>query len=157
MGGGAPFFFYSFQVVGKRLFAFDYPDGALVAFNFDRTNGNFSQLGAVHYVGSFYTYGNVYIAVSPDGNLLYLGQGEDQMISVYDANKIASSQPALITNLAAFHAPSVVAVSPVAQDKQVSPAAGRALGEPVTRGRNLGSGGDGPEHEVRSARAIDTQ
>ena len=156
LGGGAPFFFYSFQVVGKRLFAFDYPDGALVAFNFDRTNGNFSQLGAVHYAGSFYTYGNVYIAISPDGNLLYLGQGEDQMISVYDANKIASSQPALITNLAAFHAPSVIAVSPVAQDKKVSPSAGRALDEPVTRGRDLGSGGSEPENEVRSARTIET-
>ncbi len=111
VGGAGPMFLFSYQVVGNRLFAFDYYNDLLLAFNFDRQHSNYSQLGAYRWQGSF--SGNAYIAVSPDGNLIYIGFGGNDMISVYDVSKLVSGQSALITNLASFHGPSVMAVSPV--------------------------------------------
>lgn len=105
------YFFMSYQVVGNRLFALDLGSNMLFAFNFDRQHSNFSQLGAYVFQGNF--SGNPYLAVSLDGALIYVPAGGDDMISVFDANKLANRQPPLITNLASFHAPSVMAASPV--------------------------------------------
>jgi hypothetical protein len=113
VGGGGPGLLFSYQVVGNRLFALDIENQFLLAFNFDRQHGNFTQLGASPAPGSF--FGNPYIAASPDGNLIYVPFGESDTVSVFDANKVASSQPALITNFASFHGPAVMAVSPVTE------------------------------------------
>ena len=110
-GNLAHYFFMSYQVVGNRLFALDLGSNMLFAFNFDRQHANFSQLGAYLFTGDF--SGNPYLAVSPDGALIYVPLGGENMISVFDANKLANRQPPLITNLANFHAPSVMAVSPI--------------------------------------------
>ena len=110
--GGSGFGFpFSYQVVGNRLFALDIENQFLLAFNFDRQHGNFTQLGGAPAQGFF--FGNPYIAVTPDGNLIYVPFGESDTVSVFDANKVASSQPALITNFASFHGPAVMAISPV--------------------------------------------
>ncbi|MGC2109062.1 MAG: WD40 repeat domain-containing protein [Candidatus Korobacteraceae bacterium] len=111
VAGAGPTFLYCYQVVGSRLFAFDFNNNVIMAFNFDRQHGNYTQLGANRWNGYF--AGNPYIAVSPDGNLLYLPFGGDDMISVYDANKLARNQAAFITNLAAFHGPDAMTVNPV--------------------------------------------
>jgi WD40 repeat protein len=130
VGGAGPNFLFSYQVVGNRLFVFSYNNDLLLAFNFDRQHGNYSQLGAYLWQGS--SYGNAYIAVSPDGNLIYIAFGGNDMISVYDAAKLVSGQSALITNLASFHGPAVMAVSPVS---------GSDL---LKRGPRTTSGGDQP-------------
>jgi DNA-binding beta-propeller fold protein YncE len=119
VGGAIPLFFYSYQVVGNRLFALDLSEDLLVAFNFDRAHNNFSQLGAYHWRGD--VSGNPYIAVSPDGGIIYVPFGGDDMVSVFDANLLAQGQQPFITNLAAFHQPDAVAVNPVAQSRLVSP------------------------------------
>ena len=117
VGGPGPMFLYSYQVVGNRLFAMDFNNNLLVAFNFDRQHSNFSQLGAYQWNGDFAF--NPYIAVSPDGALLYMPFGGDDLISVFDANLLASGQPPLITNLASFHGASYMAVSPVAHSSKL--------------------------------------
>jgi len=103
----------TFQVVGNRLFALDVNRRYLVAFNFDRQHGNFSQLGAYSWGGDISRY--PYLAASPDGAFLYLGFAGDDTISVFDGNKLAAGQSPLITNLAGFHGPLAMAVSPVTQ------------------------------------------
>jgi hypothetical protein len=130
VGGAGPNFLFSYQVVGNRLFVFSYNTDLLLAFNFDRQHGNYSQLGAYYWQGTF--SGNAYIAVSPDGSLIYIPFGGDDMIAVYDATKLVNGQPALITNLASFHGPAVMAVSPVS---------GSDL---LKRGPRTTSGGDQP-------------
>jgi hypothetical protein len=105
--------FMSYQVVGNRLFALDVGDSMLFAFNFDRQHSNFSQLGAYVFQNNSSFGAGPYLAVSPDGALIYVPAVGDDMISVFDANKLANRQPPLITNLASFHAPNVMAVSPV--------------------------------------------
>ena len=109
VGGTGPFYFVSYQVVGKRLFALDSTQNTIVAFNFDRSAFNFSQLAAY----SMGTYPGT-LAVSPDGALIYVTYPYSDMISVLDANKLASGQSPLITSIGAFPAVYVVAVSPVA-------------------------------------------
>ena len=103
-------FLYCYQVVGNHLFALDIENNVLLAYNFDRQHSNFSRLGSYFFRGDF--AGNPYIAVSPDGALIYLPASGDDMVSVFDANKLVSGQPPLLTNLASFRSPNVVAVSP---------------------------------------------
>jgi hypothetical protein len=104
-------FLYSFQVVGSRLYALDVENNVLDVYNFDRQHSNFSRIASRFFQGDF--TGNPYMAVSPDGSLIYVPLGGDDMISVFDANKLAMGQPPLLTNLGSFHSPNVVAVSPV--------------------------------------------
>lgn len=110
LGTAGAFYFSSWQVIGNRLLALDaYSQGVMVAFNFDRTHSNFSQLGT-------YSFGSPqavssYIGVSPDGALIYVPTAD--ALAVLDANKLASGQNSLITNIGAFRAPRQAAVSPV--------------------------------------------
>jgi DNA-binding beta-propeller fold protein YncE len=106
------FYFISWKVVGNRLFALDGNSGIVVAFNFDRHNLNFSQLG-VYTVGHPQNLG-YYIGVSPDGALIYVPIAGYDMISVLDANKLINGHSPLITNIGAFRSPYQVTVSPAA-------------------------------------------
>ena len=106
------FYFQSWKVVGNRLFALDGNSGIVVAFNFDRHNLNFSQLG-VYMVGHPQNLGQ-YIGVSPDGALIYVPIAGYDMLAVLDANKLVHGQSPLITNIGAFRSPYQVTVSPVA-------------------------------------------
>jgi hypothetical protein len=115
---------YSFTIVGNRLFAYDYVDAPVTnpiwIYNFDRQHNNYSLLGSATDPG--YGYGNKVIAVSPDGNFLFVpGDGS---IEIFDASHIVNGQSALITQLASYHGPSVLAVSPVAGQNLIRPYAG---------------------------------
>ncbi len=112
LGGAGPFYFLSYQVVGNRLFAFDYIQGALVAFNFVRNPSNFTQLASYSLGSTGGWYGTM--AVSPDGKLIYVTNQLYDLISVFDADKLVSGQSPLITNIGAFPAAYVVTVSPTA-------------------------------------------
>jgi len=80
--GHPPFGFYSWKVAAGRLFALDNAQNAIVAFNFDRAHNNFSQLNFYRAPLQYSTYN---LAVSPDGNLIYIPIGNDDFISVLDA------------------------------------------------------------------------
>ncbi len=110
-GGAGVFYFGSWQVVGNRIFALDYNQGAIVVFKYDRQNSDFSQLST--YVSPALRFSG-YLAVPPYGNLLYVPLIGSDMIAVFDTNKLAGGQDPLITNIGAFRAPFQVAVSPVA-------------------------------------------
>ncbi len=107
-----PFYFYSWKVVGNRLFALDGNFGDVVAFNFDRKNLNFSQLG-LYTVGNPQNLGG-YIGVSPDGALIYVPIIGYDMLAVLDASKLVHGHSPLITNIGAFRSPYQVTVSPAA-------------------------------------------
>ncbi len=116
---------YSYTVIGNRLFAYDYVDGPVAnpiwIYNFDRQHNNFSLLGSA--IDNYYGAGNKVIAVSPDGNLLFVPIEDG--ISIFDVSHIVDGQAPLITNLAASNGPAVMAVSPVP---------GQNLIKPYTRG-----------------------
>ena len=105
---------FSFVVSGTRVLAYDYIGGPVAnkvwIFNFDRQHNNYSLLGYAQLEG--FGYGNTYIAVSPDGNQLYVQSNES--IEIFDPIHIANGQAPLITNIASYHGPAVMAVSPVA-------------------------------------------
>jgi len=105
-----PMYFWSFQVVGNLLFAADSSSNAVLTFNFDPANKNFSQLGTYFIPGE---PGGIGLAVTPDGALVYVDGGRDSTISVLDANALANGQPALITKLATSGPMQQVAVSPI--------------------------------------------
>jgi hypothetical protein len=118
---GAPDTVYSFTIVGDRLFAYDYisppmPDMVWI-YNFDRQHNNYSLLGSA--TDNSYGYGNKVIAVSPDGNLLYVSG--DEAIQIFDVSHILNGQAPLITQLASYHGPAVLAVSPVAGQNLARP------------------------------------
>ena len=118
---------YSFTIVGNRLFAYDYVDASVPdpvwIFNFDRQHNNYSVLG--YALDQSYGYGNKVIAVSPDGNLLFVPG--DEAIQIFDVNQIVNGQSGLITQLASYHGPAVLAVSPVTGQDSVRRLLGRAL------------------------------
>jgi len=124
---GAPDTLYSFTIVGNRLFAYDYVASPLPnpiwIWNFDRQRGDYSLLGSTRELGS--GYGNKVIAVSPDGNLLFVPG--DEAISIYDVNQILAGNSGVITQLASYHGPATLAVSPVAGQDSVRRLFGRAL------------------------------
>ena len=109
--GSPAFAFYSWKVAAGRLFALDYAQNAIVAFNFDRAHGNFSQLN--YYLAPLQYYPGD-LAVSPDGNLIYLPIGNYDFISVLDANALVNGQDPLLTNIGAFVNPYQVIVNPAA-------------------------------------------
>ncbi len=118
---------YSFTVVGNRLFAYDYVDADVPnpvwIYNFDRQHNNYSLLGSATDQGI--GLGNKTIAVSPDGNLLFVA-GEEA-IEIYDVNLVLNGQSSPLTQLASYHGPAVLAVSPVADQDLVRRLAHRAL------------------------------
>ncbi|MGA9566644.1 MAG: hypothetical protein WBS19_14055, partial [Candidatus Korobacteraceae bacterium] len=76
VGVSGAFNFSSYQVVGNRLFAFDYITRTVVIFNFDRTTPDFSQLATYRMGGNTSgVYGvqeSGSLTVSPDGALVYV-------------------------------------------------------------------------------------
>jgi len=106
-GGASPLNLYSFQVVGKRLFALS--GNWVLAFNFDRANSNFARLASYNL-----KYSGGALAVSPDGALVYVSHPSQDMISVLDADKLATGQDPLITAIGAFPGVSYPIVSPAA-------------------------------------------
>jgi hypothetical protein len=118
---------YSFAIADNRLFAYDYvgaevPDPVWI-YNFDRPHNNFSLLG--YALDQSFGYGNKVIAVSPDGNLLFVPG--DEAIQIFDVNQIVNGQSGLITQLASYHGPAVLAVSPVTGQDSARRLLGRAL------------------------------
>ena len=126
VGGDDPYtgLLYSFTVVGNRLFAYDYVDAPVPnpiwIWNFDRQHNNYSLLGSA--IDNSYGYGNKVIAVSPDGNLLFVPG--DEALQIFDVTHIVNGQAGLITKLASYRGPSVLAVSPVAGQNLIGPYAG---------------------------------
>ncbi len=124
---------YSFTIVGSRLFAYDYVDAPVAnpiwIWNFDRQHNNYSLLGSA--IDHSYGYGNKVIAVSPDGNLLFVPG--DEAIQIFDVSHIVNGQAGLITDLASYHGPAVLAVSPVAGQNLVAPYAGAPRHESPTQ------------------------
>jgi len=120
--GASPFNFYSWKVAAGRLFALDYFQNALVAFNFDRAHNNFSQLNYYLAPVQYYTGS---MAVSPDGDLIYIPVSNYDFIAVLDANALINGQDPLITKIGSFVNPYQVTVSPAQLDKNLksSPAA----------------------------------
>ena len=124
---------YSFAIAGNRLFAYDYVDAAVPnpvwVYNFDRQHNNYSLLGSA--IDQSNGYGNKVIAVSPDGNLLFVPG--DEAIQIFDVNQIVNGQSGLITKLASYHGPAVLAVSPVAGQDLIRPYAGAPRHESPTQ------------------------
>lgn len=104
-------FLSTYQVVGTQLFAFDPTHNTVEMFNFDRTSQNYSFLG-LNVVSGRSAY-SAYLAVSPDGKLVYVPQNGEDSLVVLDASLLAINQPALITKIATGRVPSAVAVNPV--------------------------------------------
>jgi hypothetical protein len=109
--GSPPFVFYSWKVAAGQLFALDFTRNTLVAFNFDRAHDNFQQLN--YYLVPL-QYATLFMAVSPDGKLIYIPISNYDFISVLDANALVNGQDPLITNIGAFVNPYQVIVSPAA-------------------------------------------
>jgi hypothetical protein len=123
---------YSFTITGNRLFAYDYVNAPVAdpvwIYNFDRQHNNYSVLGSA--LDQSYGYGNKVIAVSPDGNLLFVPG--DEAIQIFDASHIVNGQAGLITQLASYHGPAVLAVSPVAGQNLIRAYAGAPRHESPT-------------------------
>jgi DNA-binding beta-propeller fold protein YncE len=101
----------TFQIQGNKLFAFDAEQNTVEMFNFDRSTQDYAFLGASVISGhSAYT---AYLAVSPDGKLVYVPQNGEDALAVLDADILATNEAALITKLATGRVPNAVAVSPV--------------------------------------------
>lgn len=115
---------YSFTVVGNRLFAYDYVaapvQNPVWIWNFDRQHNNYSLIGSA--TDNSYGYGNKVIAVSPDGNLLFVPG--DEALQIFNSGQIVNGQAPLITQLASYHGPAVLSVSPVAGQNLILPFAG---------------------------------
>ena len=124
---------YSFTIVGNRLFAYDYisapVSNPIWVWNFDRQHNNFGLLGSA--TDDTYGYGNKVIAVSPDGNLLFVPGFES--VQIFNVGNIVNGQAPLITQLAAYHGPSVLAVSPVVGRNLIGPFAGGLRDESPAR------------------------
>jgi len=108
--GGRPFNFLSWRVAAGHLFALDFAQNALVAFNFDRAHNDFSQLNYYLVPSKYFP---VFMSVSPDGNLIYVPIENYDFIAVLDANALVNGQDPLITNIGSFVFPYQVTVSPV--------------------------------------------
>ena len=100
----------TFLVQGTRLFAFDANQNTVEAFNFDRNSQNYSFLGAN--VISGHSAFIVYLAVSPDGKLVYVPQNGEDSLAVLDVAALTTNQPALVTKLGTGRVPNAAAVSP---------------------------------------------
>ena len=164
--GCSPFAFYSWKVAAGRLFALDFTQNTIVAFNFDRTHNNFSQLN--YYLAPL-RYFFIYLAVSPDGNLIYIPIRNYDFIAVLDADELVNGQDPLITNIGAFVFPFQVIVSPVAQGdehRQSGPATDssrdtspHSVGRVTSGIHGAGAGGklQPPASELRGRGVVDTE
>jgi hypothetical protein len=115
VGGTPAFNFSTYQAVGNRLFAFDYVTSTVVAFNFDRTASDFTQLATYSIPattsGVYGLYDKGTTTVTPDGALVYVTNPNSDSITVLDAIKLAAGQDPFITNIGAFPGAFQVAVS----------------------------------------------
>ncbi len=144
LGGAGRFNFVSYVVVNGHLFALDVNQDVIVAFNFDRSGSNYTQLSVYALQGNPLTnlylvsqgvYGVPYLAASPDGDYLYLPIGGDDMITVLDANLLAGGQPPLVTNLGTGRNPVAVDVNPV---QHLSKPGSTPLAIPTSKARLTG-------------------
>ena len=121
-------YYQSWKVVGNRLFALWRRD-AIIAYNFDRSNSNFSKL-ATYELPTRTVDILATLTVSPDGALIYVPMTDYDMIVVLDANALVAAQDPLITEIGTPRGPFEVAVSPVPRSKE-----GRAHLGPEGRSR----------------------
>lgn len=103
---------YSYQVLGNRLYAFDWR-GYVLAFNFDVMHKDFRFLAMYRLPGHSDGQGSTVLAVSPDGQYLYVPVRGDDAIAVLDPNLLASGKMPLVTEIANQPNIFAVAVSPV--------------------------------------------
>ena len=100
---------YSWQVVGSLLFVLGDPNTVIV-FNFDRTHNNYSEIASYKFPTGVATW----LAVSPDGKLVYVTSIDSDSITVLDANRLADHKQPLVTVLGTPRAPFEVVMDPVA-------------------------------------------
>jgi DNA-binding beta-propeller fold protein YncE len=107
---GVPAVLYNSAVVhGNQLFGFDPANNILQAFNFDRTNSNFSQLGSFVIPGSTGGFGA--LGVTPDGKQIYVPIQTDNNVAVIDAGLLVAGNPSpLLTKIGTALAPLGVAI-----------------------------------------------
>src|ERR1044071_6474722 len=95
------------------LFAFDTAQNVVAEFNFNRTSGNFSQLGAVAIPGIAGIAGSTGLDVTSDGKLVYALLGAEDDVAVLDGSKVATSDPtAVLTKILTGLGPLSIAVRP---------------------------------------------
>ncbi len=111
-------YYQSWKVAGNRLFALWGRD-AIIAYNFDRSNANFSEL-ATYKLPKRTSNILATLTVSPDGALIYVPMTDYDMIMALDANVLVAGQDPLITEIGTPRGPFEVAVSPVPQSKEGS-------------------------------------
>src|SRR5262249_6245548 len=111
--------FTNFRVVDSNLFAFDSNQNILQAFHFDRsvTPANFAQICSFVVPGHANLFSSG-LAVTRDGNLIYVALGEDDAMAVLSvpqflANGLTGNGPTpLITSIGVGLEPSAVVISP---------------------------------------------
>ncbi len=102
------------RFTATQLFVFDPGTMLLEVFNFQPTVPNFGLIGSITVPGSPDPVFQGGLAVSPDGGYAYVAQYGDDSIAIFDANKVAASDPtALITRIQTGRAPVSIAVNPV--------------------------------------------
>ncbi|MDR3560377.1 MAG: beta-propeller fold lactonase family protein, partial [Negativicutes bacterium] len=103
---------FSYQILGNYLFVVSHFSNAVMTFNFKPANNDFRPISIYTLPGNSNSEAGK-IAVSPDGNYLYVASNADDMVLVLDPNKLVENQDPLITTLASTDAVFAIAVSPV--------------------------------------------
>jgi hypothetical protein len=111
-------YYQSWKVVGNRLFAL-WGRAAIIVYNFDRKNSNFSEL-AIYKLLKRTSNILATLTVSPDGALVYVPMTDYDLIMVLDANLLVAGQDPLITEIGTPRGPFEIAVSPVTEPKERS-------------------------------------
>ncbi len=106
---GSKPYVYSWQVVGSLLFVLGEPNTVIV-FNFDRAHSNFSEIASYKFATGVASW----LAVSPDGKLIYVTSIDSDMITVLDANRVVNHKQPIVTAIGTPRAPFEVVMDPVA-------------------------------------------
>ena len=102
------------RFTSNQLFVFDPGTMQLQVFNFKPTVPDFSSIGLITVPGNPDPVWQGGLAVSPDGALVYVAQSADDSMAVFDAGKVAASDPsALITRIKTGRGPVSIAINPV--------------------------------------------
>lgn len=95
------------------LFAFDPVQNVVAEFNFNRTAGDFSQLGAVAIPGLAGIAGSTGLDVTSDGKLVYALLSVEDDVAALDGAKVAKSDPtAVLTKILTGLGPETIAMRP---------------------------------------------